>query len=449
MNAQSFTRLMLVMLIVLGYSVVPSVAMGSPSSSVVPMSLTQAIQPSAPSTVDRGLVNEDTPAIILHDEPLQDNGRMQVQDYSVSLNASFESQFNGTTIFLQICSNTTTIQFRSEKPGVWVSELYVRPIENGCSPRPNSSWRVVIGAVPGESFKIYTSVSNGALSEAQFYQQARVYNCTVTSPGAVSCSQQQPPPTPVPPTPTHTPTPPPTITPSPTLIPIDQGYCGPLDIVFVLDTTRTMRGTLENVASNAAALVDEIKEASGVDYQMGIVNVTSGVTVQVDLAPNNADTILRVLQNPDAMFAQGAIRHPEPSDVGLATVINGLPATAHPPQGSVFTGQAGNFSDNWRPEANKYIILITDAAPSGDDDQFTIGVDDVRARELAEAAAAKGIKIVSIYVPTEFDPANQEIRNPFLEETEAIMQMYAEVTGGVYRRAEPTGSDASAQLRIS
>lgn len=116
---------------------------------------------------------------------------LQQYDYTDELSAGIE---NGTTtIFLRICSSAPTTQFRSEKPGVWASEIFQRGFENGCSPRPSDRWRIVVGADPGEQFKIYTSVSNGGLSEQAFYQQARVYNCTVHGPGNVSCSQQNTP----------------------------------------------------------------------------------------------------------------------------------------------------------------------------------------------------------------------------------------------------------------
>ncbi len=84
------------------------------------------------------------------------------------------------------------------------------------------------------------------------------------------------------------------------------------------------------------------------------------------------------------------------------------------------------------------MILITDAPLGGYDDTYTSGVDDVNAHQVALDAAAKGIKIVAIYVPT----------GGVESETEAIMKDYAATTGGAYYLAAPDGSGVSQAIQM-
>lgn len=56
---------------------------------------------------------------------------------------------------------------------------------NGCS----DDYRAVIKAVPGEKFRIYSTVANTEIAEAEFLKQARRDSCTVIAPGKIKCSR--------------------------------------------------------------------------------------------------------------------------------------------------------------------------------------------------------------------------------------------------------------------
>lgn len=203
--------------------------------------------------------------------------------------------------------------------------------------------------------------------------------------------------------------------------PIDP-YCGPLDVVFVIDDTGSMGGALTSIQTQMAAIITTINNVSGGDYQLGLVTFKDNVTVLNDLAPGNAAA---VTANINALSASGGWGLPEASDEALNTVINGLDAGGGRPQ------QTGNFNGIWRASARKMIILVTDAEPGGFDDTYTAGVDDVNAQTRANQAAAQNIQIAAVHVPGSGGAI-----------TTAIMQQYANVTGGVYAPTDASGSGA-------
>ncbi|NJP06281.1 MAG: VWA domain-containing protein [Chloroflexaceae bacterium] len=219
--------------------------------------------------------------------------------------------------------------------------------------------------------------------------------------------------------------------------PPGPGYCGPIDLVLAIDTTNTTLAALNNIAEGAEGFIGELQAAAGVEAQLGLVVFESGVRVIHDLAPNNTDEVLADLQRLPDFQRQGGNSYPEPSDEALNTIINGLDeADREPGQ------QTGDFNGVWREDARKVIVLLTDALPAGLDDTYTPGVDDVQANAMAEAAAAQGIEIVPILVPTYDDPNNPGAQqDPDRELLEQIMQNYADVTGGTFRKTAPDGSN--------
>jgi hypothetical protein len=66
---------------------------------------------------------------------------------------------------------------------------------------------------------------------------------------------------------------------------------------------------------------------------------------------------------------------PEPTDMAIDLVVN--------------SGFTGTFREN----VAKYLILITDAEPGGNDDQYT-NVDDVKVAQLRQNCVDKGIKVL-------------------------------------------------------
>jgi uncharacterized repeat protein (TIGR01451 family) len=197
--------------------------------------------------------------------------------------------------------------------------------------------------------------------------------------------------------------------------------CGPIDVVFVIDTTSSMDEAIDNVKAEVGGLIGLVDDFSESDFQLGLVTFKDQVTVLNDLAAGNEAA---VQANILALTAEGGGNTPEASDEALNTIIHGLDADDRPPG-----AQIGDFNGVWRPEAVKLIILITDAPPGGFDDTFTPGEDDENAHDRALEAAAADMSISAIYVPTTIN-----------ETAEAVMQDYAATSGGIYFEAEEDGS---------
>ncbi len=202
--------------------------------------------------------------------------------------------------------------------------------------------------------------------------------------------------------------------------------CGPLDVVFVVDTTGSMGGALDNVKAELPSIIAQIEEASGGNYRLGLVEFKDDVNVLNDLAGGNVEA---VRNNILGLAASGGSGEPEASDEALRTVIQALSASARP-EGRQ-TGDFGTF----RPEAGKIVILITDARPAGFDDDYVVGEDDVAASTLAQEAASRAIFISAVFVPT---PAAEGFG--VIATVEAIMVNYATVSGGIYIKTESNGT---------
>jgi hypothetical protein len=194
--------------------------------------------------------------------------------------------------------------------------------------------------------------------------------------------------------------------------------CGPMDVAFIVDDTGSMSGAINNVKAELSNILDSIETSSGNDYRLALVTFKDNVTVQENFSANNRVSITPKIM---ALAAGGGDNEPEASDEALNTVINALSASGRP--------QNMDFNPPFRATSLKIIILVTDARPGGFDDQFSTGVDDVNAHSRATEAAAKGIKISAIFVPTFGEPVALE----------NIMKDYADTTSGVYIKTPATG----------
>ena len=202
--------------------------------------------------------------------------------------------------------------------------------------------------------------------------------------------------------------------------------CGPLDVVFVVDTTGSMGGALENVKAELPTIIAQIDTASSGNFRIGLVEFKDDVIVLNDLVAGNVDS---VRTNILGLSASGGSGEPEASDEALKTVIQGLSAADRP--GGQQTGNFGTF----RPEAGKIVILVTDARPAGFDDDYTVGEDDIAVSNLAQEAAARGILISAVFVPT---PAAEGFG--VLGTVETLMMSYASLSGGIYIKTNSDGT---------
>jgi hypothetical protein len=229
--------------------------------------------------------------------------------------------------------------------------------------------------------------------------------------------------------------------------------CSPMDVAFVVDTTGSMGGTIENVKKGLVTLLDDIQRASGGDYRLALVTVANDdggedyINVAQTFAPGNRNTFeqqLRALSAPGS----GGPSSPEIYDEALRTVIEGLP-------GDDARQQVGDFDIPFRPVARKVIILVTDAPPGGFDDNYTPGIDDANAHEVAISALNRGIRISAVYASTNEEdyyyrygggtqspPPSPLPPSPAMR----VMQDLAATTYGVYTEIDSLGNGAADAL---
>ena len=197
-----------------------------------------------------------------------------------------------------------------------------------------------------------------------------------------------------------------------------------MDVAFVVDATGSMGGAISNVKAAIPQLMDQVVAASAGDYRAELVVVHDSIDVTVAFASGNRSALQSAVAG---LSAFGGGNLPEMTDEALRTTIDAL--GPRPFQ----TGTALPF----RSSALKIIVLITDALPAGFDDQYTPGVDDVNANQRALDAAAAGIKISAVFVPTQgVDP-----------QIVAIMQNYATRTGGIYLLTQSDGNGTADAIR--
>jgi len=200
--------------------------------------------------------------------------------------------------------------------------------------------------------------------------------------------------------------------------PPTSSACNSLDVAFVIDDTGSMGGAIGNVKTELVSILASVEAASGGDYQLALVTFKDTVRVIENFAPKNRALIEEKIR---ALSAGGGGNIPEASDEALNTVINNLPSSAG--------RQDVSFTPGFRPSARKVLILITDAPPAGFDDNYTPGVDDVNAHKRALEAAAKGIRISAILVPTSSELSVQRM----------VMRDYAAVSGGAFIETAANG----------
>lgn len=198
-----------------------------------------------------------------------------------------------------------------------------------------------------------------------------------------------------------------------------------MDVAFVLDVTGSMGGAIGNVKAAIPQLMDQVVAASAGDYRAELVVFRNDVNVLIPFADSNRSAIETAVAG---LFATGGGNEPEASDEALRTVIDALGPRP---------GQTGT-AEPFRSSAVKIIVLVTDAHPGGFDDTYTPGVDDVNANQRALDAAAGGIKISAVYVPSGGFPVADIV---------AIMQNYATRTGGIYVQTQPDGTGTADAIR--
>ncbi len=211
--------------------------------------------------------------------------------------------------------------------------------------------------------------------------------------------------------------------------PVAHAQCGPMDVVFVVDTTGSMGDVIANVKANIPEIIKQVQGASGGDYRLGLVEFGTKVIVDVDMAAHNDAAISAAVTK---LTADGGGNEPEASDEAIHTVLDSLKASDRS------GNQIGDFNATFRPGAVKIIILQTDARPAGFDDEFDSS-DEANVQKLAKEAQSKGVHISAIYIPTEASTfeAPTIIR---------IMKEWATLSSGIYIQAKADGSGTAGAI---
>lgn len=214
--------------------------------------------------------------------------------------------------------------------------------------------------------------------------------------------------------------------------------CGAMDVAFVVDDTGSMTGSLASVSSELATLIPLINAASGGVYRLATVTFKDGITVRDVFSAGNGAAAAATLAS---LVASGGGNEPEASDEAMDTVVNArtkaVADAVLPTINAPGTNQNANFAPDWGgPGVLKIAILVTDARPGGFDSAYSVGFDDAHAHAVALAAAAKGIKISAIHVPS----------GTFDATIAPIMTDYATTSGGVYVLTGALGTGTGAAI---
>jgi hypothetical protein len=198
--------------------------------------------------------------------------------------------------------------------------------------------------------------------------------------------------------------------------------CGCMDLALIVDDTGSMGGALDNVKTELPDIIATAQGASGGDLRIGLITFPSdNVVVNV---PFTTD-VATVESNIQALVASGGNGEPESSDTSLQFAITG----STDPSCTVSNAPFGSF----RPGCVKIAVLITDARPGECSDNFTPGVSDVYAHNVAVQAAEAGVLVSAIYVPDDTDPTIAPV-------IKSVMEDYADTSGGVFVE---TGADGT------
>lgn len=189
-----------------------------------------------------------------------------------------------------------------------------------------------------------------------------------------------------------------------------------IDMVFLLDRTGSMATTISNLFTSIELYAAKVIEVSSNDYRFGLVSVEGepevpGFTLRVPFQLSNKDQISAALST---IIATGGAGAPEPTDLALASIV----------EKTIGLG-------DWRPNINRIVVLMTDATPSGGDDTYVIGVDDVFAHSVAVEASVNRIRVFAI-----------KVGFPNFEASK-VLEDYAATTSGQYAESvDGTVSDA-------
>jgi hypothetical protein len=185
-----------------------------------------------------------------------------------------------------------------------------------------------------------------------------------------------------------------------------------MDVVFLLDITASMGSAINNIKSQVSNIVDSIITESGADYRLGLVTFDEYTSATVSNYSTRPDYVS--LPAAQKFINSGTGRHQwitafetmsEENETSFTTQLNKLNTTAIPMGNGVGVPEPSdmgisrilnpnNITGSFRSGVAKFIIVITDAPPSGNDDVYN-GTDVGYINGVLETACiAQDVKIL-------------------------------------------------------
>jgi RHS repeat-associated protein len=189
--------------------------------------------------------------------------------------------------------------------------------------------------------------------------------------------------------------------------------CGPMDVAVLLDLSDSMQQELAAIKAQLINILDSIEFASGGDYRLALVTFANTNVVHENFAPTNRLAFSNSFSG--LQFVTGGI---ESSAEAIDIVVNNLTSAGR-------TNQVGSFTNAFRANAQKIIILITDELPYALDYPNSL---DTNAHWRAVEAYLKDIKICAV-LPSQTTALDGPYH--YREDLTAVMQDYAQTTGGM------------------
>lgn len=219
--------------------------------------------------------------------------------------------------------------------------------------------------------------------------------------------------------------------------PLDRYPCAPLDIVFLLDTTGSMAPAIRNVQREIVQVLSEIDSVSGGDYRVGVVDFSDdGITVDASFGVRNADETTKAVTSL-SVPSEGGKTSPEMWDEALATIVDTRTSAELDAQNG--SGQqAGDFDVDWRPDAEKIVVLVADSSPGGFDQEYQ-RKDMDHAYEVAVRAKTRGIRVATIMVPHLYRD----------EGAEDFLRAVSDLTASSFQATLPDASNLAEGLRLN
>ena len=214
--------------------------------------------------------------------------------------------------------------------------------------------------------------------------------------------------------------------------PCDTG----MDVAFILDYTASMGTEIESIKAGITTVISTIiTESSPNDYRLGLVLADEGST-----STPNYNTSVEYLALPASQrvintgsttwqfitaVEMFATNNTSTFQAQLAKINTGSP-TANWPLGSGVSGpeptdtaiglvvEANQFLGAFRSGVAKYLIIITDNLPSGDDDAFN-ATDVARLNSLQVTCSLAGIKcfVLGVGVDRGYTPPGGSVTYPW------------------------------------